>query len=77
MKHYALITRDFTQVITMGPLIVAPLGIKQFGTQEIAPAHEIKLQRKAGTTLQFATKKARDAWLKIAIADHGDVATIA
>lgn len=69
-KWFATARRDFVRQIKMGPLVVAPLGVAAFGTEEIAPARVIELPAKAGQVWEFKTKKARTAFIAAVNAEN-------
>ena len=70
-KWYSKITRDIVRHIKIGPLVMAPLGLKgAFGSHEIAPARTIELPAAEGSVSVWTTKKARDAHIAAINAEH-------
>jgi hypothetical protein len=70
-KWYSQITRDIVRTIHMGPLVMAPLGIKgAAGSHEIAPARTIEMPAQSGTVSVWRTRKDRDAHIAAINAEH-------
>jgi len=71
MKHYTRYTRDFTQVISLGKLIIMTMGGSEHGTAtEIAPAQVMKLERKADQVCTWHNKRDMAKHIAAVNAEH-------